>query len=120
MRGPRVDLQLGILDDFGRPEGSIGDGDDLVIVAVHDQRRNIESPEIVGEVGLGEGLVYASALMALVVIALAGFLVQRSGVTIDTPGPGADAELPSCACTVPGAGWRQPTGVAPSQLGPEA
>lgn len=46
-------------------------------------------------------LAYGGALIALVTIALAGFLVQRRGVAIHHRGNAAEAELPPCPCTLP-------------------
>src|SRR5215475_5473976 len=43
-------------DELGRLPRRVLDGNDLVVLAVHDQGRNIDLLEVLGEIGLGEGL----------------------------------------------------------------
>jgi len=52
MRRALIDLQLRVLDDLGREHGRGADGHDLVVVAVHDQRRHVDLLQIIAEVGL--------------------------------------------------------------------
>src|SRR4051794_2881206 len=47
---------LPILYEPGRFAGRVVDGDDLVVLAVHDKRRHVERREVIGEVGLRKGL----------------------------------------------------------------
>ena len=56
VRQARIDFQRGAFDDLGREHGRGADRHDLIVVAVHDERRHVELLEILGEVGLGEGL----------------------------------------------------------------
>src|SRR5262244_3966495 len=44
------------IDDRGGFPGRVLDGNDLVVLAVQDQSRDIELLEVLGEIGLGEGL----------------------------------------------------------------
>src|SRR6185312_838747 len=56
VRSARVDLELAVLDQVDRlPRGRL-DGHDLVVVAVEDQKRDVDLPEVIGEIGLGKGL----------------------------------------------------------------
>src|SRR4030095_8062554 len=69
VRRARVVDLLGALDESGRFPRRVLDGNDLVIFAVHDQRRNVELLEVLGEVGLRKGLnalvgVFGSGLHA--------------------------------------------------------
>jgi len=43
-------------DEFGREQGRVGNGHDLVIITTDDQGRNVAALEVVGLLGLGEGL----------------------------------------------------------------
>jgi hypothetical protein len=43
-------------DESGRLHRRVLDGNDLVVLAVHDQGRDIDLLEVLGEIGLGEGL----------------------------------------------------------------
>ena len=56
VRRARVVDFLRALDEPRRLAGRVVDGDDLVVLAMHDQRRHVELLEILGEVGLREGL----------------------------------------------------------------
>ena len=49
---PLLGFQDGALHQLGGEGGGVGVRDDLVVVAVHDQRRHGELLEILGEVGL--------------------------------------------------------------------
>src|SRR5215831_8469918 len=51
-----VDLELCVLDDFGRHHRRGADGDDLVIVSVHDQFWHIKFLEIFSQICLGKRL----------------------------------------------------------------
>ena len=55
VRRPRIYLKARILDQFGReqPRGVI-DRDDLIVVAVDDKGRHVESSSVLGELRLGE------------------------------------------------------------------
>ena len=54
--GAPVDLERGSCHQLGRQQGRVGDRDDLVVVAVDDQRRHVDPLQVLGEVGLGERL----------------------------------------------------------------
>ncbi len=54
MRAALVDLQGGVGNDLHGLAGRRVDRDDLVVVAVHDERRDVEPAQVLGEVGLGE------------------------------------------------------------------
>src|SRR5688500_13949850 len=56
VRRARVVDLLRAPDESGRLPGGVLDRNDLVVLAVKDQSRDIELPEILGEIGLGEGL----------------------------------------------------------------
>src|SRR4029450_10329549 len=56
MGQPGIDLEPGALDQLGREQRGVGDRNDLVVVAVHDQRRDVDALEVIGEVGLAECL----------------------------------------------------------------
>ena len=56
VRRALVDLQRRALDHLGRQHGRGADRHDLVVVAVEDQRRDVELLEILGEVRLGKRL----------------------------------------------------------------
>ena len=56
VREARVDLERAVLEQLDRQLGGVGDRHDLVVVAVHDQRRHVDRLEVLGEVGLREGL----------------------------------------------------------------
>src|SRR5262245_18039660 len=47
---------LSALDEPGRFLRRVLDGNDLVVLTVHDQGRDIDLLEVLGEVALGEGL----------------------------------------------------------------
>ena len=49
-------LKLCVLDQLARDRRAGTDGDDLVVVTVHDEGGNVDPLEVVGEVGLAEGL----------------------------------------------------------------
>ena len=51
-----VDLERGVLDHLRRAVPADRDRHDLVVVAVDDQRRDVELLQVLGEVGLGERL----------------------------------------------------------------
>jgi hypothetical protein len=51
VRRALINLQLGALDDFGGKERRCLDRNDLIIVTVQDERRNVELLEVFGEVG---------------------------------------------------------------------
>src|SRR3954468_11194864 len=49
-----IDLQHRALDDLGGgPAGGV-DGDDLIVVTVDDQRRDVDPLQVFGQIGLGE------------------------------------------------------------------
>ena len=50
-----IHFQLGILDDLRGHQGRRPDRHDLVVLAVHDQHRDVDLFQILGEVGLREG-----------------------------------------------------------------
>jgi len=52
----RIDLQGGVLDEPGGEQGRVGNGHDLVIIAMDDQGGDVEALEVFGLVRLGEGL----------------------------------------------------------------
>src|SRR5260370_16561576 len=56
MRSPVVNLEGGALDDFGRKRRRGDNRDDLIVIAVKDQGRHVELLEILGKIGLREGL----------------------------------------------------------------
>src|SRR5215813_1017233 len=56
VRRALVDLELFVLDDFGRQHGRRADRHDLVIVTMKDQRRHIEFLEIFSQICLGKRL----------------------------------------------------------------
>ena len=56
MRSTRVDLQLCTVDDLRREERRVDDRDDLIVVAMNDQRRHVEPFQVLGEIRLGEDL----------------------------------------------------------------
>ena len=56
VRRARVDLQGPVPNELRRGEGGGADRHDLVFVAMHDKRRNVELLEIPGEVCLRERL----------------------------------------------------------------
>src|SRR5438094_9203774 len=56
VRRALVDLETCVLDQLGGTQGGGPDRDDLIVIAVDDEGRHVELPEIPGEVGLGEGL----------------------------------------------------------------
>ena len=65
MRRARIVDFLRALDQPRRFPRRILDGNDLVVLAVHDQGRDIELLEVLGEIGLGEGLdAFVSVLEA--------------------------------------------------------
>src|SRR5262245_8466191 len=74
MRQPGVDLQRSAFDNFGGHKPSDSNGDDLIIVAMHDERGYIESFEIFREIRLGEGL---DALISRRQTALHGLREER-------------------------------------------
>src|SRR3954462_3293776 len=51
-----IDFQLGALDQLRRHHRGRADWDDLIVVAVDDQRRQVEFLEIFREISFGEGL----------------------------------------------------------------
>ena len=56
VRKTLVDLQRCLLQQLCREQRRIGDRHDLVVVAVHDERRHVDDLQILGEVGFREGL----------------------------------------------------------------
>ena len=54
MRRTRIDLQGGVLHDFRRHAAGLVDRDDLVVVAVKDQRRYVDLLQVSGVVDLRE------------------------------------------------------------------
>src|SRR5215472_7231471 len=56
VRRTRVVDLLRAVDEPGGFPGRVLDGNDLVVLAVQDQSRDIELMEVLGEIGLGEGL----------------------------------------------------------------
>jgi hypothetical protein len=50
VRQALVDLELRTPDQFAREHRAGADGDNLVVVAVYDQRRDVDLPEVLGEV----------------------------------------------------------------------
>lgn len=51
-----VDLERALLQQFHRKQRGVGDRHDLVVVAVHHERRHVDDLEVLGKVGLPEGL----------------------------------------------------------------
>ena len=51
-----VDLEDGPLDQLRRQHGRRGDRYDLIVVAMQDQRWDVELRQVFGQVGLREGL----------------------------------------------------------------
>src|SRR5688500_6523865 len=56
VRSSRVHLERCILDEARRRTTARIDADNLIVIGMHDESRHIDLPEVVGEVGLGEGL----------------------------------------------------------------
>ncbi len=56
VRRARIIDFLRALDEPGRFLRRVLDGNDLVVLTVHDQGRDVELLEVLGEIGLGEGL----------------------------------------------------------------
>src|SRR5664279_389571 len=56
VRGTGINLQRGVLDEFGRGVSRGADRHDLVVVAVDDQGRHVELLEVLREVRLGKRL----------------------------------------------------------------
>src|ERR1700741_2177725 len=54
VRSARVDLQRRVLDQLRRAARGRGERNDLVVVAVEDQRRHVELRQVRREVGFGE------------------------------------------------------------------
>lgn len=52
--GARRDGERAVPEDLDRQWCRIGDGDDLIVAAMHHQRGHPDHPEVVGEVGLRE------------------------------------------------------------------
>ena len=57
MRRTRIVDFLRAVDDLGRFPRGVLDGNDLVVLAVQDQGRDVKLPEVPGEVGLGNALM---------------------------------------------------------------
>src|SRR2546425_1952744 len=55
MRELLVDLQGTLLEEFRGEHRGISDRDDLVVVAMHDERRHVDDFQVLGKVGLREG-----------------------------------------------------------------
>jgi hypothetical protein len=56
VRSALDDLQPGIREELGREHSRVRERHDLIVVAVQDQRRDMEFLWVLGEVSLGEGL----------------------------------------------------------------
>ena len=56
MRPAGNDFQRGSLDQLGGKQRRVGDGHDLVVITMQDQRGHIDLREVLREVGLGERL----------------------------------------------------------------
>ena len=56
VRCTRIVDFLRATDESGRLHRRVLDGNDLVVLAMHDQGRDIDLLEVLGEIGLGEGL----------------------------------------------------------------
>src|SRR5580700_7224171 len=56
VRRSRNYFQYRSFDKFGLQQGRIGVRYDLIVVALHDERRDIELREVFGLIGFGEGL----------------------------------------------------------------
>ena len=56
VRQPLVDLERAVLQQLRRQQRGVGDRHDLVVIAVHHERRDPDDLQILGEVGLREGL----------------------------------------------------------------
>ena len=54
MRCAGIYLQRRVLDQLGGEQGRIGDRHDLVVIAMNNQRRDIDLLVVFGEVGFGE------------------------------------------------------------------
>ena len=56
VRSAAVDLQRGVSHEFGREHGGVGDGYDLIVVSVHDQRWHVELLQVFGLIRFGKRL----------------------------------------------------------------
>jgi hypothetical protein len=56
VRAALVDLELRILDEFHRLQGGRLNRHYLIVVAMQNKRRHVESREVLGQIRLGEGL----------------------------------------------------------------
>src|SRR2546426_190201 len=56
VRKLRIGLQRALLQELDRQARAVVDRDDLIVLAVHDQRGDVDRLQIVGEVGLRERL----------------------------------------------------------------
>ena len=51
-----INFERCALEDLGGLERRIGDGHNLVVIAVHDERGNVHLLQVFGEIGFGESL----------------------------------------------------------------
>ena len=51
-----IDLESALLQELHRQQRGVGDRHDLVVVTVHDERGDVDHLQVLGEVGLREGL----------------------------------------------------------------
>src|SRR5262245_65084089 len=49
VREPFVDLQLALFEELDGQQRGIGDRDDLIVIAMHDERRHVDDLQILGE-----------------------------------------------------------------------
>ena len=56
VRGALVDLQHRVLDELGLKQAGVGERHDLVVVALDDQRRDVDLLQVLGLIRLGERL----------------------------------------------------------------
>src|SRR3989449_10920515 len=101
MRELLVDLQGALLEELRGQQRGIGDRDDLVVVAMHDERRHLDEFQVFGKVGLREGpdavvVRFRTAHHALAPPVLdhgLGHLRARAVVTIEWPAREISIEL---------------------------
>src|SRR5262249_50853000 len=97
-----VDLQRALLEKLCGKRRRISDGDDLIVVAVHDQRRHVDDLQVFGEVGLREGLDAVVLRLGATHHCLAPPVVDhalrdfRAGSVVTVEGPARDIEVELC------------------------
>ena len=68
------------LDQLGAQRAGVGIGHDLVVIAVHDQRRHGELLQVLGEVRLGEG---HDAVVGALVLGVGPIRCKPLGLMVD-------------------------------------